>query len=173
MKILITGTPGVGKSTLAKRIAETLGITHIDVTDYIKMNKLYESYDNELCTYIFDEKRIAKHLGRVVRKLDSVIIDTHSPGVASKINLDFIFLLKCDTKTLYERLADREYSDKKIQENIECECLNVVGGELEDIFEDIEPICVNGSEISDPDTTMVPEDVLKFVKKEFLRRSGA
>ena len=46
--IAITGTPGVGKTLLAQKVAETLKMTLVDVGGMIKTDKLYEEWDDEM-----------------------------------------------------------------------------------------------------------------------------
>lgn len=46
MKILISGTPGVGKSTLSRLLSSELNIEHVDLSEYIKQNNLYGSYNS-------------------------------------------------------------------------------------------------------------------------------
>ena len=41
------------------------------------------------------------------------------------------------TATLYERLSDRGYSEKKIRENVECDIFQVVVEEAKDSFENV------------------------------------
>ena len=135
MKLLITGTPGVGKTTLAKQLAEATKIEHIELTEFIKKHKLYEKYDKKFDTLIFDEDKVIQHLNRYVEDKNSFIIDTHSPIVACYINFDVIFHLICSTRVLYDRLSMRNYSKDKIDENISSEIFNVIGEELDELFE--------------------------------------
>jgi broad-specificity NMP kinase len=44
-KIIVTGTPGTGKTTLAKKLSKKLKYAYIDVNNVIKENKLKEGYD--------------------------------------------------------------------------------------------------------------------------------
>ena len=43
--ILITGTPGVGKTSTASLIAERLGFRHVNVGELIKQCKCYDGFD--------------------------------------------------------------------------------------------------------------------------------
>ena len=56
--ILVTGTPGVGKTATASLIAETLGLKHINVGELIKQHKCYDGYDDALETHILDEDKL-------------------------------------------------------------------------------------------------------------------
>lgn len=136
MKILVAGTPGVGKTTLSAMLAQKTGAEHIDITAFVVGGKLYESYDGKLDTLVFDERSVNKELRKRVAKLDSFIIDTHTPSVARKIKFDFVFHVVCDRPTIAKRLEARGYSAHKVNCNLECEIFNTVGEELEELFDD-------------------------------------
>lgn len=58
--ILITGTPGTGKTTHAQLLVEEspLPLRHINVGDLIKDKALYEEYDEEWQSYTVDEDKV-------------------------------------------------------------------------------------------------------------------
>ena len=58
--ILITGTPGTGKTTHAQLVAEQspVPLRHISVGDLVKEKNLYEEYDDEWQSYIVDEDKV-------------------------------------------------------------------------------------------------------------------
>ncbi len=58
--ILITGTPGTGKSLLGHELASRTGLKYINVGELAKQEELYEGYDNELECHIIDEDRVRK-----------------------------------------------------------------------------------------------------------------
>jgi adenylate kinase len=63
MIITITGTPGVGKTYVAKKLAGK-NFIYIDLNKIIKEEKLYDSYDRKAKTYDVDAETL--------KKLDSV-----------------------------------------------------------------------------------------------------
>lgn len=46
--ILVTGTPGAGKTKVSREIAKKYNLKYIDVNKLIKENKLYGGYDKKL-----------------------------------------------------------------------------------------------------------------------------
>lgn len=68
--IVITGTPGTGKSSHAQLLLETspnsIPLRHINVGELVKEKKLYESYDSEWDSYIVDDDKVSG-CGRGVR----------------------------------------------------------------------------------------------------------
>ena len=58
--IVITGTPGTGKSTHAELLANQspVPLKHINVSNYVKERGLYEDFDEEWQSYNADEDRV-------------------------------------------------------------------------------------------------------------------
>lgn len=56
--ILITGTPGCGKTTLATELARVSGLSYISVNDVAKADSLYDGYDEVNECHILDEDRV-------------------------------------------------------------------------------------------------------------------
>jgi len=56
--ILIAGTPGVGKSTLAQQISEETGLEWLDVSQIAKENKCLEGYDSTYGCHVLNEEKI-------------------------------------------------------------------------------------------------------------------
>ena len=54
-----------------------------------------------------------------------VIVDFHSVDFFPEDWFDLILVLRTDNSVLYERLEQRGYSQKKVQENIEAEIMQV------------------------------------------------
>lgn len=57
--IVITGTPGTGKSTHAQLLVHELPVLqHINVGERVKEGGLYEKYDDEWQSYTVDEDKV-------------------------------------------------------------------------------------------------------------------
>lgn len=67
--IVITGTPGTGKSTHAELLVQEspFPLQHINVSEFAKQEELYENFDAEWNSYVVDEDKART---RVVRWLD-------------------------------------------------------------------------------------------------------
>ncbi len=62
--IIITGTPGTGKSTHAQLLLNEspVPLKHINVGDWVKEKQLYEKFDEEWQSYTVDEERVRNHI---------------------------------------------------------------------------------------------------------------
>lgn len=61
--IVITGTPGTGKSTHAQLLASEspIPLKHINVGDWVKEKRLYEEFDDQWQSYNVDEDKVRPH----------------------------------------------------------------------------------------------------------------
>ena len=55
--VLVTGTPGTGKSTTCEQIAEATGLQYVDVGGLVKSQELHSGWDDEYSCYIIDEDK--------------------------------------------------------------------------------------------------------------------
>ena len=64
--IVITGTPGTGKSTHAELLVQEspVPLRHINVSEFVKEKVLYENFDAEWDTHIVDEDKARDGAGR-------------------------------------------------------------------------------------------------------------
>lgn len=140
--ILISGTPGTGKSTILQKIQERYPQVQIlNISELVKRERLYDGHDSEFDTLIINDRKTQKRLRKLIpemRKRSSVLIECHSLGLFDEDDLeglvDRVVVLTCSTEILYDRLEARGYSKKKIEENMECEIMRVCADESREIF---------------------------------------
>jgi adenylate kinase len=127
--VIVTGTPGTGKSTLARKISKQFGHIYIDVNDVVKQHKLSEGFDKKRDTKIVDEIKLAKVLGSMIKEAkknkQKIIIDSHMSHCVDPKLVGLCIVTKCDLKTLEKRLKKKGYNKAKIDENIECEIMDI------------------------------------------------
>ena len=56
--IIITGTPGVGKTTHCEVLAEKTGLRHLSVNQVVKERECHEGWDDEYQSWIVDEDKV-------------------------------------------------------------------------------------------------------------------
>lgn len=56
--IVVTGTPGVGKTTHCELLAQKTGLRHLAVNDVVKDKECHEGWDEEYSCWIVDEDRV-------------------------------------------------------------------------------------------------------------------
>ncbi len=130
MKVIaISGTPGTGKTTLAKLMQKKPGYQRLDLHEHYKeistgYNRKKRCYDIDLKKFeklVKDEMKIAKK-----EKGRGLIIDSHISHLLPPRLVDLCIILTCpDLKKLERRLKRREYSKQKIKENLDAEIFQV------------------------------------------------
>lgn len=124
--IIITGSVGTGKTTLAKRLAKEHRFRRIDVNKLVKEGKLYDSYDRKTKSFFVDTKKLSSFLIKLIKNSkQSLVIDSHLSHYLPRKYVDLCIVTKCDLKVLEKRLKKRKYSKEKIKENLECEIFDV------------------------------------------------
>ena len=126
--IVITGTPGVGKTLISKILAEKLRAVHIDLNKMVLNEKLDIGYDKKRKCYIADFEKVSKKLIEKIRKTskDNLILDGHyATSVIDPKEIDQVFVLRCNPVELEKRLRERGYPHEKVSENLMAELLDV------------------------------------------------
>lgn len=128
--IVITGTPGVGKTTIAKMLAAKLRWKHIDCGRLALIEGLTIGYDKTARSHIIDTERLSRVLRNMLRKLESgVILEGHLVPSIREVAPSRAFVLRCHPCQLISRLRQKGYSRSKISENISAEILDFCLGE--------------------------------------------
>ncbi|MFT4303277.1 MAG: AAA family ATPase [Candidatus Woesearchaeota archaeon] len=153
MIIIITGTPGTGKTTLSKKISKKLNFKYISGNTIIKKYSLIEGYDTIKKCNIVDEIKFSKSVTKYCKPNENYIIDSHLSHYIDSTKVKLCIVCKCNLKTLEKRLKKRKYSKQKIKDNLECEifetCLNeaitnkhkiIVSNNLQEISKKIKSI---------------------------------
>lgn len=124
--IIITGTPGVGKSTLSQALAQRLGAPFIDLGELVKTERLHAGFDRSRGSFIIDEKRVRRRLADILDSSRKIVIASHSVGRIVPRGADsFAIVLRLDPVLLYRRLLRKGWAKRKIWENVESELLDV------------------------------------------------
>jgi len=126
--ILITGTPCVGKTTLAKRLTDTLSAEYVNLTELAEAENLIVEKDPQRDTAIIDEVKMRRKLKHLITKSknENVIIDGHyAAAVTPKALVTNVFVLRRNPHQLRELMTQRGYRPKKQSENLSAEILDV------------------------------------------------
>jgi adenylate kinase len=123
--ITISGTPGTGKTCVAKELAKLLGANVISVSKLVKERKITGAYDKKRKAVIVDLETLRKIIKKNLKQGIS-IIDGH---MSHLVPADFVIILRCDPRVLRKRLSTRGYNRGKICENIDAELTDVITAE--------------------------------------------
>ncbi|KAK7201071.1 ATPase family protein [Novymonas esmeraldas] len=140
INILITGTPGTGKTSMAEMLAAELGdFQHVEVGKLVKENHFYTEYDAELDTHIIeeeDEDRLLDFMEPMMVKGGHHVVDYHSSELFPERWFHIVVVLHTSTEVLFERLTNRQYSEAKRAENMEAEIQCICEEEAREAYKD-------------------------------------
>ena len=129
MRIAVTGTPGVGKTSACALLKS---VSVVDVNALVERLGLATGYDRKRKTKEVDVSKLA----RAVAKMEgNMLLEGHfshllHPGLA--------IVLRCAPKVLERRLRKKGWPEAKVRENVEAEAVDVV---LIEALENVPEVC--------------------------------
>lgn len=155
MLILISGTPGVGKTTVSALLAERLNAYLIDINRLVDEKHLYTGIDEERGYKVVDLDALSTEMDRIIDEIDNefIIIEGHLSHLFDKS--DFVIILRANPKVLNERMKIKGWNDQKISENIEAEAIDIIS---------YEAYHIHGDRANEIDTSNIkPEKVVDLI----------
>ena len=119
----VTGTPGVGKTTLVKDLTNVMSLTQL-----AKNHECIE-YDSREAIDVIDCDKLSK----IDLSKDRNFIEGH---LSHWSQVGGLIILRCRPDVLESRLTKRGYSQDKIRENVDYE---ILGGVWQDLHDDKRP----------------------------------
>uniref|UniRef100_A0A915KZ92 Adenylate kinase isoenzyme 6 homolog n=1 Tax=Romanomermis culicivorax TaxID=13658 RepID=A0A915KZ92_ROMCU len=133
--ILIVGTPGTGKTTLASLIAEKAAFNHINISELSREKNFCDEFDHQRNCHVLDEDKLLDFLEDDLQvNAGGFVIEYHGCDFFPERWFDAVFILRTDNTKLFDRLKARNYSESKIRENVECEIFGVLCDEARDSY---------------------------------------
>ena len=153
----MTGTPGVGKKTIAPLVASRMGLPCISLYEHAVFSRLIKKDDEDAEVDTFA-------LGKYLTKLASgpALIHGHLlPYVLGGRDLRKVAVLRCEPATLKRRLFARGYRPEKVVENVEAELIGVLSADSMSAFGD-KKVAEFDATSSEPSATA--EAISEFLK---------
>ncbi|KAK6435769.1 factor activating pos9 [Oleoguttula sp. CCFEE 5521] len=156
--IIITGTPGVGKTTHCEELASKTALHHLSINDVVKKHNIGESSNDpeDPNTKIVDEDRLLDCIENDLEE-GGQIIDWHACDLFPPSLIDLA----------------RGYGEKKLQENMDCEIMEVLVQEARDAYDEEMIVELRSEEVEDVEKNV--ERIEKWIgewKKEHGKGEG-
>src|SRR4030065_1659828 len=170
--ILITGTPCVGKTTVARELTKKLNAHYVNLTDFAKQNDLISGEDEVRKTAIVDEGKMRDKLAAVIDHAEKtgIVIDGHyAAAVTPKDKVTRVFVLRRNPIELREFMVNCGFKDQKLWENLASEILGVC---LVEALHEQEEGKVCELDISEKTVKEVVDDIIDFLDERKKCRVG-
>ena len=126
MLIVISGTPGTGKTSVAKLLSRKMHAKLITTGYLVKKYKIRSSLDRKRKTKIIDTKKLSDATKNEAGKYKVAIFEGHLAHFTSG---DLTVILRTNPKELEKRLRKKRWGQKKIRENVEAEAMGIISNE--------------------------------------------
>jgi len=123
--MLITGTPGTGKSLLAQQLTALLDWPAFTIKDEAVRQGLTAGYDEARDAIIIPEEAVEEILRALEHAHENLILEGHLSHYARPKAGRRLIVLETPLPLLKERLAQRGYPEAKIRENLDAEIFKV------------------------------------------------
>lgn len=154
MIILITGTPGVGKTTVSRVLRDKLGAHLIVINELVDEKHLYTGIDEERGYKIVDMDALFEELDNITGKIDKpnyILVEGHLSHFYK--NSDIVIVLRANPDSLNDRMKVKGWKESKINENIEAEAIGICSYEAYEIHgkkaNEIDTSDISPQEVSD------------------------
>ncbi|KAM7277600.1 hypothetical protein ACFE04_004734 [Oxalis oulophora] len=146
--ILVTGTPGTGKTTTSTALAEATLLRHVNIGDLVKEKNLHDGWDDALHCHIINEDLVCDELEDMMDQGGN-IVDYHGCEFFPERWFDRIVVLQTDNAVLYDRLTKRGYTGAKLTNNIECEIFQMLLEEAKESYPEEKVVALKSNNIED------------------------
>ncbi|KAI4128567.1 MAG: hypothetical protein LQ338_002661 [Usnochroma carphineum] len=133
--IIVTGTPGVGKTSLCEALVSNTGLQHLPINRVAKERDCLDGWDEDMKSWIIDEDKLLDALESDVQT-GGYLIDWHACDLFPRSWVDLVIVLRSDSSILYDRLKARNYPEGKLQENMDAEIMEVLLSEAREAFDE-------------------------------------
>ena len=126
--ILVTGTPCVGKTSVARLLTSKLDALYINLTELATHENLISGKDEERDSIIVDENRMRRKIREIIEGCDQndIVIDGHyAVSIVPKKFVTYVFVLRRDPVELRKFMEQCGFSGHKLWENLASEILDV------------------------------------------------
>lgn len=125
--ILVTGTPGTGKTTISRLLAKAVHAKYVNPMILLSRKGIDYAYDERRKTRIVSVGRLRSSITSLARRTDcGLVIDSHIAfRISSFPRLERVIVLRCSPSVLERRLKRKQWSNRKVSENLLAEILDI------------------------------------------------
>ncbi|RLI55597.1 MAG: nucleotide kinase [Candidatus Thorarchaeota archaeon] len=161
--ILIGGTPGTGKTIVAKALGARLGVEVFSLGEMADSAGCVTDEDKARDTGIIDEDCLVEAIIDVVEdeKGKRILIEGHYIDLVPNPSVEWVFLLRTHPDELKTRLEKRGYAESKVLENVEAEVLGVCQLDALDSFGEKKVFEIDTTNLTSAQTVDMIESIMR------------
>ncbi|MHC1580208.1 MAG: adenylate kinase family protein [Methanopyraceae archaeon] len=168
VKVAITGTPGVGKTTVG-RVLRRKGYDVLHLNRVARELGALLEEDEERQARVVDVHALERYVREWEPGSDPAFVESH---YAHLMPVDLVVVLRLHPRELERRLREKGYSPRKISENLEAEFVGVCYGEAVEVRSGGFPARPPGDVIQLDVTGLSPEEAAERVLEAVESREG-
>ena len=157
MIVALTGTPGIGKTSVSKILEKNFYV--IDLNKIATDKNFIIGIDKDRNSKIVDIEKLNDFINKSYNKMELVFVEGHISHLLKSV--DKVIILRCNPNELRKRLSKKGWKKEKIKENIEAEILDIILCETVDIL--------SNKNIFEIDTTKKSIMDIAFIIKEIVQ----
>ena len=158
MIIAITGTPGVGKTSISNKLANK-GYTVLDLNKIAYENDFLYGKDEQRKSNIVNIVKLNRYIQKKISKDKLVFVDGHLSHLLKSV--DFTILLRLHPSYLKKHLEKKGWGKEKIKENLEAEMLDVILCEAAEVHSKESIVEINATGKSIDEIVSIILDLIK------------
>ncbi|MFH1306345.1 MAG: AAA family ATPase [Candidatus Micrarchaeota archaeon] len=152
--ILLTGSPGTGKTEVARAFCKKFGWKYLSLTDLVNEYGLYSKIDEKDKSRIAELEKLQKIANEKIHQSKKPVLVEGHLGCEIELKVQRVLVLRLNPVDLVNRLEKRRYSKAKVEKNMLAEVLDYCTLTSEK--------CYRKSRVFELDTTgMNKSDVMK------------
>ena len=123
MRIVLTGVPGTGKTTVCKHLARRIKHRCISLNNIVERYHVYFYIDKRDGSKVVNMKKLSDYVNNMLAGETKYIVEGH---LACEFFMpsNIVIVLRTHPRILERRLKRRGYNKEKIKDNVECELID-------------------------------------------------
>ena len=160
--ILVGGSPGTGKTRVAKILGSKLSVEVIGLGEFADESGCITAEDKARKTGIINEDCLVDALLDLTEdRSKRMIIEGHYIDLVPSSSVQWVFILRTHPEQLRTRLTDRRYSKEKVTENVEAEVIGVCQMDALEAFGEERVFEIDTTETNAPEAVEIIEKMIK------------